>query len=62
MYSVHSKERTTGGAPSHKEQQERTTMILLGITAPQDPMSPGFPILKYKTSYYFSLPGSTSCA
>ena len=51
VVNVDIKEKTTGGAPSHKEQQERTTMILLGITAPQDPMSPGFPILKYNTSY-----------
>ena len=49
--NVDSKEKTTGGVPSHKEQQERTTMILLGIIAPQDPMSPGSPILKYNTSY-----------
>ena len=49
--NVGSKEKTTGGAPSHKEQRERTTMIFLGITAPQDPISPGFPILKYNTSY-----------
>ena len=49
--NVDSKEKTTGGAPSHKEQRERTKMILHGVTAPQDPMSPGFPILKYNTSY-----------
>ena len=51
VVNVDIKEKTTGGAPSHKEQWESTTMILHGITAPQDPMSPGFPILKYNTNY-----------
>ena len=49
--NVDSMEKTTGGAPSHKEHKERTKMILHGVTAPQDPMSPGFPILKFNTSY-----------
>ena len=51
VVNVDSKEKITGGAPSHKEQRERTTEILHGVIAPRDPMSPGFPILKFNTSY-----------
>ena len=62
MVNAHSKEKTTGGATSHRSGLLERPAIALGTTAPQALNSPGFVSFDEAQVFYLPLPGSTSRA